>query len=98
MSGQQTWDESVSGDPPIFGQESLATSLPIYHPITKLRNTNKETPMERLPDRGLPTLAANIENLQRELQQLHQVVKATSSEPREPTPRPPEAALVIKGK
>ncbi len=98
MSGQQTWDESVSDDPPIFGQESSATSLPIYLPITEPHNTNKETPMERPPDRGLPTLAANIEKLQRELQQLHQVVKSTSSESRESTPRAPEAALVIKGK
>ena len=38
-SGQGSWDESVNGDPPIFGWESPAASLPIYVPVTEKHTT-----------------------------------------------------------
>jgi hypothetical protein len=54
--------------------------------------------MERPQDRDLPTLTANVKNLQRELQDLHHSVKSSGGERQDPHTTSTAAGMVIKGK
>jgi peptidoglycan hydrolase CwlO-like protein len=54
--------------------------------------------MERPQDQALPTLTANVKNLQRELQDLHHSVKSTGGERQAPSTTSTAGGLVIKGK
>lgn len=54
--------------------------------------------MERTPEACLPTLKADVETLQRELEQMYQHVKATCGERREQATASVAVGMVIKGK
>jgi peptidoglycan hydrolase CwlO-like protein len=54
--------------------------------------------MERPQDQVLPTLTANVKNLQRELQDLHHSVKSTGGEHQDQAAASAAGGMVIKGK
>jgi hypothetical protein len=93
-----SWEESANRDPPIFGSESPALGLPIYVPVTEQHTMIRRWQMERPQDQALPTLTANVKNLQRELQDLHHSVKSTGGEHQDQPVALTAGGLVIKGK
>jgi peptidoglycan hydrolase CwlO-like protein len=54
--------------------------------------------MERPQDQVLPTLTANVQRLQRELQDLHNSVKSTGGEHQDQAATSAAGGMVIKGK
>jgi hypothetical protein len=54
--------------------------------------------MERPQDQVLPTLTANIQRLQRELQDLHHLAKSTDGERQDQADTSTGGGMVIKGK
>jgi hypothetical protein len=54
--------------------------------------------MERPHDQVLPTLTANVTNLQRELQDLHHLAKSTGGERQDQAATSTAGGMVIKGK
>jgi peptidoglycan hydrolase CwlO-like protein len=54
--------------------------------------------MEQQDQQGLPTLPANVQRLQRELQDLHNSVKSTGGEHQDQAATSAAGGMVIKGK
>ena len=54
--------------------------------------------MDRMRDSGQPLLKADVDSLQRELEQVFQAVKATRGERRESMTPALSAGMVIRGK